>query len=210
MRKFIFGIIIKITHLPIAIRTHIYPIINKYYFLSKGVQIGNNPLIFNKIYLIGNGHIKIGDNFCFTSGDCINPISSNLRGCIYTEKNATISIGNNVGMSSTRLWIRSQLKVGNNVKIGGNVLIIDTDSHPIDFRLRKEPDQLDSVQSAIKSIPITIEDDVWIGANCTILKGVTIGSRSIIGAGSVVTKSIPADCIAAGNPAKVIKQIKNE
>ena len=55
------------------------------------------------------------------------------------------------------------------------------------------------------SSPIVIEDDVFIGVNCIILKGVTIGARSIIAAGSVVTKSIPADCIAGGNPAKVIR-----
>ena len=57
------------------------------------------------------------------------------------------------------------------------------------------------------SAPITIEDDVWIGAQCVILKGVTIGARSIIGAGSVVTKSISPDCIAAGNPCKIIKKL---
>lgn len=57
------------------------------------------------------------------------------------------------------------------------------------------------------SSPIIIEDDVFIGMNCLILKGVTIGARSIIAAGSVVTKSIPSDCIAAGNPAKVIKHL---
>ena len=59
---------------------------------------------------------------------------------------------------------------------------------------------------AIKSLVI-IEDNVLIGKRCIILKGVTIGARSIIGSGSVVTKSIPADCIAAGNPCKVIKQL---
>ena len=57
--------------------------------------------------------------------------------------------------------------------------------------------------------PIFIEDDVWIGAHSIILKGVTIGARSIIGAGSVVTKSIPADCVAAGNPCKVIRKLNN-
>ena len=59
-----------------------------------------------------------------------------------------------------------------------------------------------------KSPPIVIEDDVWVGAHSIILKGVTIGARSIIGAGSVVTKSIPADCVAAGNPCRVIKNLK--
>lgn len=56
-----------------------------------------------------------------------------------------------------------------------------------------------------KSKPIVIEDDVMIGTRCIILKGVTIGARSVIGSGSVVTKSIPADSIAAGNPCRVIR-----
>ena len=65
-----------------------------------------------------------------------------------------------------------------------------------------------SSNEGTKSAPVVIEDDVWVGAHCIILKGVTIGARSIIGAGSVVTKSIPADCVAAGNPCKVIKNLK--
>lgn len=65
-----------------------------------------------------------------------------------------------------------------------------------------------SSNEGTKSAPVVIEDDVWVGAHCIILKGVTIGARSIIGAGSVVTKSIPADCVAAGNPCKVIKLLK--
>lgn len=195
--------IIKLLNSPIAIRTRFYPIFNKHLFMLKGVKIGNNPLIFNKVYLSGSGHISIGDNFVFTSDDCINPISKNARGCFYTEQDAIVTIGDNVGMSATSIWVRNKLTIGNNVKIGGNVLIIDTDSHPLDFQLRREPDQF--VQKAIKSSPISIENDVWIGAHCIILKGVTIGARSVIGAGSVVTKNIPSDCIAAGNPAKVIR-----
>ena len=58
-----------------------------------------------------------------------------------------------------------------------------------------------------KSAPVVIGEDCFIGAGTTILKGVTIGDRVVIGAGSVVTKSIPADCIAAGNPCRVIKGI---
>lgn len=65
-----------------------------------------------------------------------------------------------------------------------------------------------SSNEGTKSAPVVIEDDVWVGAHCIILKGVTIGARSVIGAGSVVTKSISADCVAAGNPCKVIKNLK--
>ena len=59
------------------------------------------------------------------------------------------------------------------------------------------------------ALPIKIEDNVWIGGGAIILPGVTIGRNSVIGAGSVVTRSIPADCVAVGNPCRVIKQIDN-
>ena len=201
--------IVKILNLPVAIRTKIYPSYNRLIFKLKGVEYGKNFKVFNKIYLIGKGTIRIGNDFMFTSGDCINPISRNLRGCIYTEQDAKITIGDRVGISSSSFWISKELTIGNDVKIGADTLIIDTDSHQIDYRLRKKfPHNQEEVlflNSQIHSAPITIEDDVWIGAKCIILKGVTIGARSIIGAGSVVTKDIPSDCIAAGNPCKPIK-----
>lgn len=201
--------IVKILNLPIAIRTKIYPSINSLKFRLFGVEYGKNFKVFNKIYLIGKGTIRIGNDFMFTSGDCINPISRNLRGCIYTEQDAKITIGDRVGISSSSFWISKELTIGNDVKIGADTLIIDTDSHQIDYRLRKKfphnQEEALFLNSQIHSAPITIEDDVWIGAKCIILKGVTIGARSIIGAGSVVTKNIPSDCIAAGNPCKPIK-----
>ena len=180
----------------------------------KGVEYGKNFKVFNKIYLIGKGAIKIGNDFMFTSGDCINPISRNLRGCIYTEPHSKITIGDRVGISSSSFWISKELTIGNDVKIGADTLVIDTDSHQIDYRLRKmiphNSEEIKYLKSRIQSKTITIEDDVWIGAKCIILKGVTIGARSIVGAGSVVTKDIPSDCIAAGNPCKVIKHLSKE
>lgn len=131
----------------------------------------------------------------------MNPIGSNLQGAIYVENGASLAIGNDVGMSSTRMWIHDSIKIGNHVKIGGCVLITDTDAHPLDYLARRTSNE------GTKSAPIEIEDDVWVGAHSIILKGVTIGARSIIGAGSVVTKSIPTDCVAAGNPCRVIKKL---
>lgn len=178
---------------------------SKYYrwlFRKKGITFGNNMSIMGRISVIGMGKIVIGDNFYMSSGEHINPISSNLQASFFTDSpNAKIRIGDNVGMSSTRIWIHKELTIGNNVKIGGGVLLIDTDCHPIDFSARRNSN--DGTCAA----PIVIEDDVWIGAQSIVLKGVTIGARSIIGAGSVVTKSIPADCIAAGNPCKILKTL---
>lgn len=197
-------LLLKILNLPIIIRTRFYPRFNRLLFRLKGVTFGQNMTIMGKVSVIGRGEITIGDDFYMTSGDHVNPISSNLQGAFFTDNSdAKINIGSNVGMSSTRMWISKELTIGNNVKIGACVLLIDTDSHPIDYKLRRTSNE------GVKSAPIVIEDDVWIGAHSIVLKGVTIGARSIIGAGSVVTKSIPADCIAAGNPAKIIKQLRN-
>ena len=166
-------------------------------------MFGKNLQIPGKVsWLIRGARITIGDNFYLSSGNGVNPIASNLQADVYVEPGATLTIGNNVGMSSTRLWIHESARIGNNVKIGGCVLITDTDAHPMDYMARR------SSNEGTKSAPVVIEDDVWIGAHCIILKGVTIGARSIIGAGSVVTKSIPADCVAAGNPCRVIKNLK--
>ena len=166
-------------------------------------MFGKNLQIPGKVlWLIRGARITIGDNFYLSSGNGVNPIASNLQADVYVEPGATLTIGNNVGMSSTRLWIHESARIGNNVKIGGCVLITDTDAHPMDYMARR------SSNEGTKSAPVVIEDDVWVGAHCIILKGVTIGARSIIGAGSVVTKSIPADCVAASNPCRVIKNLK--
>lgn len=196
-------ILLKLFNLPTTLNIKFSPCFNRWLFKAKGVKIGKNFNVMGSVSIVGNGKIVIGDNFCMTNGCFINPISSNLNGTFFTDSpNAKISIGNNVGMSSTRMWIHDSLSISNNVKIGAGVLLIDTDCHPINYEARRNSNE------GTLSAPITIENDVWIGAQSIVLKGVTIGARSIIGAGSVVTKSIPADCIAAGNPCKVIR--KNE
>lgn len=87
------------------------------------------------------------------------------------------------------------------------MILMDTDAHSLNYVDRRDGD-VDMVNRLDR--PIVIEDDVLVGAFAIILKGVTIGARSVIGAGSVVTKDIPADCVAAGNPAKVIKQLRQD
>lgn len=187
------------------------PFYNKLWFWTNKVIYGRNMCVMGKVYLNITGKMTIGDNFMMTSGCAINPISSNQKAAFYVEPNATVNIGNYVGMSSTRMWIAKGLTIGNNVNIGAGVLIMDTDCHQVDNRMRRHDASLHFSQTelsnAVVSAPVVIEDDVWIGANVTILKGVTVGARSVIGAGSIVTKSIPADCVAAGNPAQVVKYL---
>lgn len=194
-------ILIKLLNLPTTLRIKLYPRINRMILKAHSVVFGKNLQIPGKVSWLIGGKLKIGDNFYFSSGDAVNPMTSNLQGAVYVESGAELSIGNNVGMSSTRIWVHDSVAVGNNVKLGACVLITDTDAHPMDYMARRTSNE------GTKSAPIVIEDDAWVGAHCIILKGVTIGARSIIGAGSVVTKSIPADCVAVGNPCRVIKSL---
>mgnify|MGYP004594224857 FL=1 len=194
--------LIKFLNLPSTLRIKLYPHINRLILKANGAVFGKNLQIPGKVsWLIEGSKLNIGDNFYLSSGNGVNPIASNLQADVYVEPGAALTIGNNVGMSSTRLWIHESVRIGNNVKIGGCVLITDTDAHPMDYVVRR------SSNEGTKSAPVVIEDDVWVGAHCIILKGVTIGARSIIGAGSVVTNSIPVDCVAAGNPCRVIKSL---
>lgn len=194
--------LIKFLNLPSTLRIKLYPHINRLILKANGAVFGKNLQIPGKVsWLIEGSKLNIEDNFYLSSGNGVNPIASNLQADVYVEPGAALTIGNNVGMSSTRLWIHESVRIGNNVKIGGCVLITDTDAHPMDYVVRR------SSNEGTKSAPVVIEDDVWVGAHCIILKGVTIGARSIIGAGSVVTNSIPVDCMAAGNPCRVIKSL---
>jgi acetyltransferase-like isoleucine patch superfamily enzyme len=117
-------------------------------------------------------------------------------------KNATLEIGPHSGFSGVSIYCAKKITIGSHVNCGVNVSIWDTDFHPLDFMARRDHDI-----SRIQSEEISIGNDVFIGAQCIVLKGVHIGDRSIIGAGSVVTKDIPADELWAGNPARFIRKI---
>jgi acetyltransferase-like isoleucine patch superfamily enzyme len=148
------------------------------------------------------GAISIGDHVKINSRFGSNLIGLTNPAVFQCLENGTITIGNNSGLSSAILSTRSSITIGENVKIGGNVRIFDHDYHSLDFEERrgKEGD------GNVKTRPVLIGDDVFIGTNSMILKGVMIGDRAIIGAGSVVTSGVPADEIWAGNPARFIKK----
>jgi acetyltransferase-like isoleucine patch superfamily enzyme len=151
-----------------------------------------------------NTEMQIGKNFSLTSSLMLNPIGRNLRSMFRLDKGAKVIIGDNVGMSCVTLWAKENIMIGNNVKLGSGVIIIDSDMHSLDFKLRRNPNT-DTNNS--KSKEVIIKDDVFIGLNSIITKGVIIGERSIIAAGSVVVKNIPNDEIWGGNPAKFIRKI---
>lgn len=205
----------KFFHVFPKLQTLFYKQYNKFLFRANGIKYGRNLCVHNKVYLLGCGQVTIGGDFHFTSGDSINPICRNIRGAIYTvSPESKIVIGDRVGISSACLWAKECITIGNDVNIGGDCLIMDNDAHPQDYVQRRATFAKEvgheKYLEAIPTAPIQIDDDVWIGARCMILKGVHIGARSIIAAGSIVTKDIPADCIAGGNPCKVIRMLSGD
>ena len=136
-------------------------------------------------------------------GDYVNVVASsdkNVRLAIWAEKKdqGSIRIGNYCLIcSGVRIGSAHEIIIGNNCMLASNAYITDSDWHDIYNRI-----------SIGKTAPIKIEDNVWIGDSVIVCKGVTIGENSIIGAGAVVVDDIPANCVAAGNPAKIVKKLK--
>lgn len=125
---------------------------------------------------------------------------------IYVDYGENIHVGNNCEINMNCVFLDcNTITIGDNSGIGPNVQIYAV-GHPADpkERLNKDPG---STLGAWKtsSAPVTIGKNVWIGGGSVILPGVTIGDNTTIGAGSVVTKSIPANCLAVGNPCRVVK-----
>lgn len=146
--------------------------------------------------------MHFGDGLQLRSSVRSNPLGPNHPVLLCTwQEGARLEIGNDFAMSGGVLCTAEAIIIGNNVAVGANTTIIDTDFHPLDQTLRK----VNKAQGDTK--PILISDNVFIGMSCLILKGVTIGEASVIGAGSVVARDIPSGVMAAGNPAKIIREL---
>ena len=151
-----------------------------------------------------NGTLQIGKGF-----KCNSKTKSNSIGLIQptilniATTGSQLIIGNNVGISGSTICASTSVTIGDNVMIGSGCIITDTDAHPIDWRDRMEDRDAHTLKA-----PVVIGNNVFIGTRSIILKGVTIGDRAVIGAGSVVSSDVPADCIVAGNPSKVVKQLR--
>ncbi|TDU24136.1 acetyltransferase-like isoleucine patch superfamily enzyme [Panacagrimonas perspica] len=112
----------------------------------------------------------------------------------------------------TRIWSGASIKIGNRVLIAHNVNIFDNLTHPIDPEARHQQFRAILTRGHPKDItlddrPVVVEDDAWIGAGSIVLRGVRIGARSIVGAGSVVTRDVAADSVVAGNPARFVRSV---
>tara|TARA_E500000331_G_scaffold123539_1_gene121047 strand:+ start:13663 stop:14286 length:624 start_codon:yes stop_codon:yes gene_type:complete len=179
----------------------------RHYLKQKGVIVckSNVFLGFPLITNIRGSKIIFGYSGLFISNSIFTALGVKHRIIIRTlRENATITIGNNVRISGTTICAFKSIVIGDRCVIGADVIIADTDFHSMNSNIRSSKNDSNNAEAS----PVIINNDVFIGANSIILKGVNIGSNTIIGAGSVVTKSFPKNSVIGGNPAVLIKTTK--
>lgn len=179
--------------------------VNKIEMKCRHIQYGNSLCTRGRIFIRGKGRILIGNNVTINSCIEANPIGGDTRSVFHSKEGAVIIIGNNVGISNAAIVAMDHVVIEDDVFIGGSCKIYDHDFHSVYYSKR----MLSSNEDVV-SRPVIIKKGAFIGGHCIILKGVTIGEKSVIGAGSVVSRSIPDGEIWAGNPARFIKRIMGE
>lgn len=170
----------------------------------KGLQVASSARFFGMpiTTMAISSSIIIGDRCVLTSDSHFTALGVNHPVVLRTLRpNAVISIGRDTGMSGASICACLRVSIGERCLIGASVIITDTDFHSIhstDRRYGKD-------DQTVAARPVTIEDNVFIGANSIILKGVRIGRNSVVGAGSIVTSDVPPNAVVAGNPSRVIR-----
>jgi acetyltransferase-like isoleucine patch superfamily enzyme len=168
-----------------------------------GITCGHNVEVFGRVIIrapaggiaISNNVQLISSSWRATAGALNHPVR--LR---TFRPGARIIIDEGAGLNGTSITCRSRtIRIGSGTMVGPNCALVDSDFHVPWPPSRRNDGTTESDSDVL------IGRNVWIGANCLILKGVTIGDNSVIGAGSVVVRSVPANTLAAGNPAKVLK-----
>ena len=169
------------------IRTIFDELYNHFIFFLKGVSYQSFPKINGKIYLVSSkGSVSFGEAVRINSSLKSNPIGGNTKTILFAEPGAYIRIGKNVGISNSAIHAAQEIIIEDDVLIGGNCKIYDTDFHSIKYEDRmRNPDLM------VRTSPVCIKKGAFIGAHSIILKGVTIGEKSVIASGSVVTRSVP-------------------
>lgn len=174
-------------------------------FLLKNFKLRIDFIQKNKIYL------SIGDNSML---DCI---------IVFESDKGEVTVGNNTYLGNSKIICRTKIEFEDNIFVAWDSYFYDHDSHSLNYKDRENDikQQLKDYSegenfiknknwNVVNSKPIKVCSNAWIGMNCIILKGVTIGEGAIVGAGSVVTKDVPAWTIVGGSPARIIKEIPLE
>jgi acetyltransferase-like isoleucine patch superfamily enzyme len=199
-----------------AVKRVVFPKVDPVKKYASHLDIGNSIMLPNFNVDLRNPvadkkYIRIGD-------DCM------VNSCfVFESEGGEVSLGDRVYLGGGTIICRSRIIFGSDIFVAWGGYFYDHDSHSLDYRqrhldMRRQLDDYRSGKnfilskdwSVVNSKPIVIEDNVWIGMHCTILKGITIGEGAIVGAGSVVSRDVAPWTVVAGNPARVVKQLPPE
>jgi acetyltransferase-like isoleucine patch superfamily enzyme len=168
---------------------------NEPLFRSQCAEVGRGFWMEELPYIQGRGRIVIGDGVRLSG-------KPHIAFCNRHFDAPELSIGDGTFLGHLcDLRIARSVTIGRHCLIAGGVTLADYDGHPLDAVARRSGATMPL--AAVR--PVTIGDDVWIGHGATILKGVRVGDRTVIGAHAVVTRDVPDDCLVAGNPARVVR-----
>jgi maltose O-acetyltransferase len=168
------------------------------YRLLRGDRVSFGPgfQANRKLVIKGPGRVVFGAN--------VNAWAHEERNVIITyDRDVTIAIGSNVRLNGVGLMARRGITIGDHC-ILGSTLLVDTDFHS----LRR--DRATNPHAPVASAPIVVGENVWLAGQTVVLTGVTIGANSVIGFRAVVTRDVPPDVVAAGNPARVVRALDEQ
>jgi acetyltransferase-like isoleucine patch superfamily enzyme len=177
--------------------------------VMSGVVTGRNVKVYGRLRVHSSPTcIVLADGVTLNASNGRNTLEARGPSILKTlSPNARITIGKDSGLTSTTISAAQSIEIGDRVLIGAGALITDSDHHVVRPPKGKPRRHLGMPQPRATD-GIRIGDDVFIGARCIVLKGVSIGRGSVIGAGSVVTSDIPAMVVAAGNPCRVLSRLE--
>jgi len=164
-------------------------VINAQFRLRGKAKVPRSVRLRGRVRLVGSGEVVLGEGVSLNG--TIVPIE------LVTYASGRIEIGNHTFINyGSSIAARASVKIGSHCHLGHYLFVMDNDQHDVVRHWELPP-----------SAPVIIGDSVWIGSKVVILPGVRVGSHAVIGAGSIVTKDIPPRCVAAGNPARVIRHL---
>lgn len=156
-------------------------------YLRHFTTVGARPRVYGRPRITNLGEMHAGNRFIL--------FNQTVRSEFVAYEGGKIEIGNGVFINyGASISAHEQVSIGDGCQLGAYACLMDNDYHQIEDRTKPG-----------ESRPIVLEENVWLGIRVIVLRGVTIGANSVIGAGSVVTKDIPPNCLAAGVPGKVIR-----
>lgn len=166
-----------------------------------GASVGRRLRVAGRIRCTNKGRLVIGDSVRINSGPDNNYVGGDRRTNLWVGRGGSLIIEDGAGISNSTIVARSSVVIRSQTLIGGGCDIYDNDFHELLSQDRQR------ATGNVEAAPVQIGPRAFVGGHTIILKGVTIGEGAVVGAGSLVTRSVPAYQLWAGRPARFIKEL---